>query len=220
MMKRFFRKTTDIAMTVLLLLLMTYSLIGETFHEVIGTTIFVLFIGHHVLNRGWYKALPKGRYSALRIFQTVLDALLLFIMIAQPVSGILMSKHLYTFLPVGGVSAAAREIHLMFAYWGLVLMSIHAGAHLLPMVKRIKSKRGRAAAILIAAAVSVYGTIAFFARQLPGYMLHRILFAFFDFDEPLARFFLDYAAIIVLFACIGMLLQTFFIRMSTRKGPG
>ena len=108
----------------------------------------------------------------------------------------------------------------MFAYWGLVLMSIHAGAHLLPMVKRIKSKRGRAAAILIAAAVSVYGAIAFFARQLPGYMFHRILFAFFDYDEPLARFFLDYAAIIVLFACIGMLLQAFFIRMSVRKGRG
>ena len=47
-------------MTVLLLLLMAYSLIGETVHEVIGTAIFVLFIGHHILNRGWYKALPKG----------------------------------------------------------------------------------------------------------------------------------------------------------------
>ena len=205
-------------MTVLLLLLMAYSLIGEAFHEVIGTAIFVLFIGHHILNRGWYKALPKGRYSALRIFQTVLDVLLLLVMITQPLSGILMSKHLYTFLPVSGVSATAREIHLMFAYWSLVLMSIHAGSHLLPMVKRIKSKQGRAAALLIAAAVSVYGAIAFFARQFPGYMLHRVLFAFFDYDEPLARFFLDYAAIMVLFACIGMLLQAFIIRMSTQKG--
>ena len=110
-------------MTVVMLLLMAYSLIGEAFHEVIGTAIFVLFIGHHILNRGWYKALPKGRYSALRIFQTVLDVLLLLVMITQPLSGILMSKHLYTFLPVSGVSATAREIHLMFAYWGLVLMS-------------------------------------------------------------------------------------------------
>ena len=43
-------------MTVLLLLLMAYSLIGETVHEVIGTAILVLFIGHHILNRGWYNA--------------------------------------------------------------------------------------------------------------------------------------------------------------------
>ena len=125
-------------MTVAMLLLMAYSLIGEAFHEVIGTVIFVLFIVHHLLNRGWYKSLSKGRYSPLRIFQTALDILLLLIMIAQPVSGILMSKHLYTFLPVSGISAAAREIHLMFAYWGLVLMSIHAGTHLLPTVKKIK----------------------------------------------------------------------------------
>ena len=207
-------------MTVAMLLLMAYSLIGEAFHEVIGTVIFVLFIGHHILNRGWYKALLKGHYSALRIFQTVLDVLLFLVMIAQPVSGILMSKHLYTFLPVSGISAVAREIHLIFAYWGLVIMSIHAGTHLIPAVKKINSKSGQAAALLFAAAVSIYGAVAFFRRQLPDYMLYRSLFAFFDYDEPLVRFFLDYAAIIVLFACIGMLLQAFFIRMSIRKGRG
>lgn len=194
-------------MTLLLLLLMAYSLIGEALHEVIGTAIFALFIVHHIINRAWYRALPKGRYSALRIFQTALDVLLLLIMIAQPVSGILMSKRLYTFLPVMGAAAAAREIHLLLAYWGLALMSIHAGTHLLPMAKRIKSRAVRGAALLIAATVSVYGAVAFFARQLPAYMLRRTLFAYFDFDEPLLRFFADYAAIMVLFACIGLLLH-------------
>ena len=207
MKKKRLRTAADIAMTLLLLLLMAYSLIGETLHEAIGTAIFVLFIVHHIMNRSWYRALPKGRYSALRIFQVVLDALLLLTMIAQPVSGILMSKHLYTFLPVSGAAAAAREIHLLLAYWGLALMSVHAGTHLLPMAKRIKSRAVRGAALLIAAAVSVYGAAAFFARQLPAYMLHRTLFAFFDFDEPLLRFFADYAAIMVLFACMGLLLH-------------
>ena len=207
MKKKRLRTAADIAMTLLLLLLMAYSLIGETLHEAIGTAIFVLFIAHHIMNKNWYRALPKGRYSALRIFQVVLDALLLLTMIAQPVSGILMSKHLYTFLPVRGAAATAREIHLLFAYWGLVLMSVHAGTHLLPIGKRIKSKAVRGVALLIAAAVSVYGAAAFFARLLPAYMLRRTLFAFFDFDEPLLRFFADYAAIMVLFACIGLLLH-------------
>ena len=206
-MKKRLRTAADIAMTLLLLLLMAYSLIGEALHEVIGTAIFVLFIVHHILNRNWYRALPKGRYSALRCFQAALDVLLFLIMIAQPVSGILMSKHLYTFLPVRGAAATAREIHLLFAYWGLVLMSVHAGTHLLPIGKRIKSKAVRGTALLIAAAVSVYGAAAFFARQLPAYMLHRTSFAFFDFDEPLLRFFADYAAIMVLFACMGLLLH-------------
>ena len=34
----------------------------------------------------------------MNVFQTVLDMMLLVFMIAQPVSGILMSKHVYTFL--------------------------------------------------------------------------------------------------------------------------
>ena len=67
-MKRL-RMTMDIAMTVLMPLLMAYSLIGETFHEIIGTLIFILFIIHHMLNRKWSGALFKGRYSPDRVCQ-------------------------------------------------------------------------------------------------------------------------------------------------------
>ena len=74
-MKRL-RMTLDIAMTVLMPLLMAYSLIGETFHEIIGTLIFILFIIHHVLNRKWSEALFKGRYSPGRVFRTAINALL------------------------------------------------------------------------------------------------------------------------------------------------
>ena len=45
----------DIGMTVLLLLLMAYELIGSSLHEWIGLAMFVLFVCHHLLNRGWYK---------------------------------------------------------------------------------------------------------------------------------------------------------------------
>lgn len=40
-------------------------------------------------------------------------------------------------------------------------------------------------------------------RQVINYMVLRIPFVFFDFDEPLVFFMLDYAAIIVLFAVMG-----------------
>ncbi len=42
----------DIGMTVLLLLLMAYELIGSGLHEWIGLAMFVLFVCHHLLNRG------------------------------------------------------------------------------------------------------------------------------------------------------------------------
>ena len=125
MKKNRVRMIIDITMTVLLPLLMAYSLIGEMFHEIAGTAIFVLFIAHNILNRKWYKVLFKGKYNARRIFQTVLNLTLLIFMILQPVSGILMSKHLYTFLPAFSVSAFARSLHLILAYWGYVLLCIH-----------------------------------------------------------------------------------------------
>ena len=108
-------------MTVSLPMLMAYSLIGEMLHEIIGTAIFVLFIVHHVLNRKWYGAPFRGKYNMRRIFQTTLDMLLLVFMILQPISGILMSKHLYTFLPALPISAQVRSIHMMLAYWGYML---------------------------------------------------------------------------------------------------
>ena len=43
----------DVLMTAVLLLLMAYSLVGETAHEWLGIGMFVLFITHHILNSSW-----------------------------------------------------------------------------------------------------------------------------------------------------------------------
>ena len=47
MKKKNLRLVLDIAMTVLLPMLMAYSLIGEAFHEIIGTAMLFLFVVHH-----------------------------------------------------------------------------------------------------------------------------------------------------------------------------
>lgn len=207
-MKYKWKIAVDIAMVVLLPMLMAYSLIGEKFHEIVGTAMFVLFIVHHILNRKWYTALPKGKWSSRRIFQTVLDFLLLIFMILQPVSGILMSKHLYTFLPVLPISAKAREIHMLLAYWGFVLMSVHAGTHLTGPVAKLKrsSKKVWVAVLVIISAISVYGIYAFIKRGFPGYMFMRTAFAFFDYGEPRVYFFMDYLSVMALFVCLGILI--------------
>lgn len=195
-------------MTLLLPLQMAYSLVGERYHEINGTVMLILFLVHHVLNRKWTGSALKGKYTARRLFQTVLDILLLVFMIAQPVSGILMSKYLYPFIRVENASAAAREIHLVLAYWGFVLMCIHAGTHFMPVFSKLK-KKGKAVSSAVLAAigcVSVYGAFAFSRRQLAEYMFRKTLFAFFDFYEPKVYFFLDYLAIMVLFFLVGLLL--------------
>jgi len=47
----------DIAMTVALMLLMTYELIGRAVHEWTGISMLVLFLLHHVLNSRWSRNL-------------------------------------------------------------------------------------------------------------------------------------------------------------------
>ena len=205
-------------MTCLLMILMAYSLIGEKFHEIIGTAIFILFIVHHVMNRKWYAALPKGKWNLRRAFQTILDLLLLVFMILQPVSGILMSKHLYTFLPVFPISAKAREIHMLFAYWGFPLMGIHLGTHLIGLSDRLKRKNKGVwiTIISVISAISVYGIYAFIKRGFPGYMFMKNSFAFFDYDEPRLYFFADYLAIMILFMVVGGLVVKFLSHNGTK----
>lgn len=221
-MKNKIRIIIDISMTVLLPLLMAYSLIGETFHEVVGTLIFVLFIVHHIINRKWYGALFKGKYNTRRIFQTALDMLLLVFILLQPISGILMSKHLYTFLPALPISAQARRIHMMLAYWGYVLLCIHAGTHLAAPLRKLymKNKKIFAAVCAVSSCISVYGCAAFIKRGFPGYMLGSTMFAFFDYSEPRTFFFLDYMAIMVLFMMTGCLAVYGLSKINRKRKAG
>ena len=199
------RMIIDIAMTVLLPMLMAYSLIGETFHEIAGTLMFILFIVHNWLNRGFWKSIFKGKYNSQRIFRTVVNIALLIMMILQSLSGIAMSKHLYTFIPALGISATARQIHLVLAYWCFCLMSLHAGTHLDMMLGKLKKKNVKAATVLLAVfgVISVYGIYAFIRRQFPDYIFMKMPFVFFDFSEPRVFFFLDYVAIMILFMTSG-----------------
>lgn len=192
------RMAVDAAMTLLLPCLMAYSLIGETFHEIAGVAMLALFIAHHILNRGWRKGLFRGRTSPFRAFQTAVDLLLCLVMVCLPLSGILMSKRLFTFLPATDLAAGARTVHLPAAYWGFLLMSLHLGLHLDRMVKkRPLWLRGTAAA------AAVYGLFAFFQRGLPEYLFLRSRFAFFDPAQSRLWFFADYLAVMVLFALVG-----------------
>ena len=51
--KAVIKMSVDIAMTVLLLCHMGYHLWGEQAHEWSGAAVFLLFVLHHILNRGW-----------------------------------------------------------------------------------------------------------------------------------------------------------------------
>jgi hypothetical protein len=212
-MKSKLRWAVDGGLTVCLLLLMGYELIGQTAHEGLGILMLALFIVHHILNRKWTANLLRGRYSPYRVFQTALAALILVSIILQGVSGIALSRQLFVGLSLPVPKSLARTWHMAFGYWGFVLMGLHIGLHWSMVLggarKRFGSLSGWKTWLprLLALAVCAYGLYAFVKRGFPGYLTMQTHFAFFDYDEPLALFYLDYLAIMGLFTAAGYYLS-------------
>jgi hypothetical protein len=219
--KRKLKIIIDLSMTIMLPLLMAYALIGEAAHEYIGIAMFVLFIIHHILNWQWHRNFTKGRYSPNRVFGAVINVLLIAAMFSLAVSGMMMAKHSFTFFSGHG-TFFARTLHLLAAYWGFALMSVHIGLHWHMAMNRFKyilrSSAIRAVSLRIAAvSFSAYGVYAFVNRQLGSYMFLRNRFVFFDFDEPVIAFLADYLAIMFLFACAGYYVTKIFGSVSAKR---
>lgn len=207
--KRKFQIVIDMMMAVMLPLLMAYQLIGEALHKWMGSCMLLLFLTHHLLNSHWHKNILKGSYNRLRMLGTAIDILLFIIMISLAISGVSMSKHIFTYLHAGGGSA--RIVHLLASYWGFVLMSIHMGLHghmASAMINRILHKDVSTVKMckllkIVPVTVCSYGAYAFIKQHLGTYLFLKSEFVFFDFSKPLFMFFVDYIAIIILFAFIG-----------------
>lgn len=201
--KQRMRLTVDLAMTLLLPLLMAYSLVGETAHEWLGISMAVLFVSHQWLNFGWYKGLLRGRYNALRTMLTITDLLLIIVFLLLFYSGLDLSKHLLPLLPELGSASLSRTLHLSCSHWGLVLMSFHLGLHLSRFVALVKYKALRNVLTALACLVTLYGCYAFFSRAFLSYLLPTSAFLFFDAGQPIVRLLADLGALMVLFALLG-----------------
>lgn len=219
------KTVVDIAMTAALLLLMAYTLVGEEAHEWIGVSMFILFIVHQILNKGFLKNLFRGRYTAARIVMTGVAAAVLLCMLGLMISGVILSSHVFRFLHIRGLSSFGRSLHMLCAYWGFVFMSVHLGLHWGVIMGRIKGLFGagkrsgvlqwafRIAATLIA----VWGAVAFIKYDIPNYMFLQNHFVFFDLEEPLAVFFLNYTAIMGLWVWIAHYAMRFIKKMQLKK---
>lgn len=214
---------TDICMTVLLFLLMAFELIGRMAHEWIGIGIFVLFLIHHILNWSWNKSLLRGKYTPFQIFQTVVAALTFVMMLGCIISAVLISRYVFSFLPIHSGRSFGRVLHMFCVYWFFIISSLHLGVNwnrITGTAARLfqsRSHRREKLLRVIGTGIALYGIYAFVRRGIPGYLFLQIPFAFFDFQEPLLFFLLDYAAVTGTFVWIGNYLGKATRRLSNRK---
>ena len=212
-------------MTAALYACMAYMLVGEEAHEWIGSGLALLFILHNALNRKWYAALLTGRYTPLRAFQAAVNLLCLASMAAAAVSGAAMSRYIYDIPFLSGGASLARTVHMLAAYWGYCFISLHLGLHwsmMLGMMKNAAAPQRAPRWITpllrtAGAAAALLGAHALMRHNLLDYMFLRNQFVFFDTERPLCLFFLDYAAIMALWAWLAHYARLALIKVSARK---
>jgi hypothetical protein len=198
----------DISMTIALLCLMSYELIGQVTHEITGIVMLILFVMHHILNRRWFSAIRKGTYRPYRIFQTLLVLFLVVLMISQGCSGIILSKHLFRTLPFHQGYGLARTIHMLGGYWGFIFMSLHLGLHWNIIVTQASkafapSVRWGKILRIVSVLIAAYGAVVLLKREIILYLTLQNPFVYFNFDEPLLYFFFDYIMAMGLFVFLG-----------------
>lgn len=199
------KQIVDGVMFALLLNQMAYVLTGQKVHEWTGTVMVLLVICHNLLNRRWYGAIGKGTYHSRRLIGTILNVLLIVIMLGLFISGIVMSRYAFDFIPIRGGRALARRVHIFSAYWGFVLMTVHIGVHWKGIKGNVCRKFGKAGLDgtrkqLISGigwAVSAYGLYAGYRHEIFSFLLLQNEFAMF-LEQSVFEFILDYLAMVVL----------------------
>ena len=157
-------------------------------------------------NFSWTKALFKGKYPLKRIVGTMVNAAVLICMLGLMYSSIVISKHIFTFMNLGG-AGSARTIHLLCAYWGLVLMSVHLGMHFSQIAARIKLKSKPLIWTLriLLCVISAVGIYEFIQLKFTDYLFGRVQFVFIDTSASAVRTSLRYTSILLLFTAAGYL---------------
>ena len=146
-------------------------------------------------------------------------------MAAAAVSGAAMSRYLYDIHFLSGGASLARTVHMLSAYWGYCFISLHLGLHwsmMLGMMKNAAAPQNAPRWITpllrtAGAAAALLGAHALMRHSLLDYMFLRNQFVFFDTERPLYLFFLDYAAIMALWAWLAHYTRLALIKVAARK---
>ena len=144
----------------------------------------------------------KGRYSASRVWLTVVDLLLTLAMVAVIVSVLLVSRHAFDFLGLR-MRAVGRRIHMPATMWAFVLTGLHIGLHWHIVLGKLgkPGKRVWLARLVLVATVA-FGLWEFATRGLWMELFMLREFAFLEYGEPLAVFFASYAAVLCVWAAL------------------
>ena len=126
---RILKLVLDAIMLILLVLMYKKQVISMEFHEIGGLALIGLFLIHHLINANWIGAVTrrlfaKGTPGLIRA-RYIVDALLLVAFLAVGVTGVLISKIVFSLHVAGNF----KTLHYFASALAIVLMGVHLGLH-------------------------------------------------------------------------------------------
>lgn len=212
---RILRCAVDLAFAAVFVALMATATVQEALHEWLGMAAFALFAVHAALNRRWWSALLRGRYTALRTLNaaTVLGSGACLVGLA--VSCLVLSEHALGWMPALPGASWARVLHLLCSYWGFALALAHAGFCLHRLTGRTKrAPAARAFGVVCSIAVLCAGAWSFVQLDMGAYLLLRSQFIFIDPAIPLWLTAARYALVGSAVSCAANLIARALLRAS------
>lgn len=213
------RVLLDFLAIILVIACLAYWWLDNLSHELFGTALFVLVISHNVFNRRWYGGVTRAKLDAVRIINLVTIALLAIGMAVMLVTSFLVSRDLFPLTALSG-AFAVREIHMFAGYWVLAIIAVHMGTRwhvVINVILRFVGLSGESlycAIILriIALAIVVAGARSTFEMGFGSKLMLSYSLDMWDFNESTFGFFLNYGAIVGMYAAV-----TYYSLMLIRK---
>lgn len=188
-----FRIIIDVLMYIIFIVLMGHHITENKIHEILGIVMFILFILHNFLNIKFYKTIFKGKYNLKRLFLTTIDVWLLVCFIGIIISSINISSDVFDFFNIQTKSWGLK-LHMLSTSWGFIMMSIHLGLHLNPLLNKINTKMKKSTFeyiyYLIFLLLLVYGIYSCIKLNFISDMFLLNPFKVYDFDESSFIFYL------------------------------
>ncbi|SNB74373.1 MULTISPECIES: DUF4405 domain-containing protein [unclassified Agrobacterium] len=228
-MSRIFRirLLLDLLAVVLIIACLAYWWLDNLSHELFGTVLFALVIVHNVFNRRWYGGVAKRKMDAARFVNLLTIACLAIGMTVMFITSLLISRNIFPFMAIDG-AFAVREMHMFAAYWVLLIVAIHLGTRWQVVMNVGRDLFGisdpniyRTAALrLMALVIAAWGLKSCSEMALGTKLMLQYSLDMWDFNESSLGFFLNYGAIVGMFACGTHYGLRFARRPERRKSQG
>lgn len=202
--KQILRLSVDTAMLILLFVVMSYDVTGNTLHEWIGIALMCLFVIHIALNFAWARQVVKGRYGFRRILGTTINILLLTSLIMTLAASLPISSEVFPWFRLFATEAFPVQIHIAAGNWMFILVAMHFGTqwHRVRIYLPCTSKSVSTAIGMVVIAVACYGVWALWQRNLLPKLVMYYSFDFWRGNVSVMRFVADYISIFAFFAVI------------------